>query len=100
MRAQARRKVVDKIAAAVMLQTWLDTPAPTCDDPESGEHVKSTLDPLLPRGAGRPRSRPALDWPPDPWDDPDQTGTVERLRRADHARSSGSSTRRWCSASP
>jgi putative holliday junction resolvase len=25
MRAQARRRIVDKVAAAVMLQTWLDT---------------------------------------------------------------------------
>jgi putative Holliday junction resolvase len=26
MRAEARRRVVDKVAAAVMLQTWLDSP--------------------------------------------------------------------------
>ena len=28
MRAQARRRIVDKIAAAVMLQNWLDTGGP------------------------------------------------------------------------
>jgi putative Holliday junction resolvase len=28
MRAQARRRIVDKVAAAVMLQTWLDSRAP------------------------------------------------------------------------
>jgi len=27
MNAQARRRVVDKVAAAVMLQSWLDTQA-------------------------------------------------------------------------
>ena len=26
MRAEARRRVIDKVAAAVMLQTWLDSP--------------------------------------------------------------------------
>ena len=32
MRAEARRRVVDKVAAAVMLQAWLDAgaPAPPC----------------------------------------------------------------------
>lgn len=29
MRAQARRRIVDKIAAAVMLQNWLDSGGPT-----------------------------------------------------------------------
>ncbi|MEP7113264.1 MAG: Holliday junction resolvase RuvX [Ilumatobacteraceae bacterium] len=29
MRAQARRRIVDKIAAAVMLQNWLDAGGPT-----------------------------------------------------------------------
>lgn len=29
MRAQARRRIVDKIAAAVMLQNWLDSGRPT-----------------------------------------------------------------------
>jgi RNase H-fold protein (predicted Holliday junction resolvase) len=28
MRAQARRRVVDKVAAAVMLQAWLDSRRP------------------------------------------------------------------------
>jgi putative Holliday junction resolvase len=28
MRAQARRRIVDKIAAAVMLQNWLDAGGP------------------------------------------------------------------------
>ena len=29
MRAEARRRVVDKVAAAVMLQTWLDAARPS-----------------------------------------------------------------------
>jgi putative holliday junction resolvase len=33
MRAQARRRVVDKVAAAVILQAWLDArPAPTSEE--------------------------------------------------------------------
>jgi UPF0755 protein len=39
------------------------------------------LDPLLPEAQVDPDERPALDWPTDPWDASDQTGTVERLRR-------------------
>src|SRR6056297_3052484 len=39
------------------------------------------LDPLLPEAEVDPDARPALDWPTDPWDDADRTGTVERLRR-------------------
>jgi len=39
------------------------------------------LDPLLPEAEVDPDSRPALDWPTDPWDNADRTGTVERLRR-------------------
>lgn len=38
------------------------------------------LDPLLPEAEVDPDSRPAVDWPTDPWDDADQTGSVERLR--------------------
>jgi len=30
MRAQARRRIVDKIAAAVMLQNWLDAGGTRC----------------------------------------------------------------------
>ena len=43
--------------------------------------MKSSLDPLLPEAQVDPDARPALDWPTDPWDATDQTGTVERLRR-------------------
>jgi len=39
------------------------------------------LDPLLPEAQADPEERPALDWPTDPWDETDQTGSVERLRR-------------------
>ncbi|MEL6891934.1 MAG: endolytic transglycosylase MltG, partial [Actinomycetota bacterium] len=39
------------------------------------------LDPLLPEAEVDPDARPAIDWPTDPWDDADRTGTVERLRR-------------------
>jgi len=39
------------------------------------------LDPLLPEAEVDPDSRPALDWPTDPWDNADRTGAVERLRR-------------------
>ncbi len=39
------------------------------------------LDPLLPEAQVDPDTRPALDWPTDPWDDTDATGAVERLRR-------------------
>jgi UPF0755 protein len=39
------------------------------------------LDPLLPEAEVDPDDRPAIDWPTDPWDATDQTGTVERLRR-------------------
>ncbi|MGB0112513.1 MAG: endolytic transglycosylase MltG [Ilumatobacteraceae bacterium] len=39
------------------------------------------LDPLLPEAQIDPDSRPAVDWPTDPWDDTDQTGSVERLRQ-------------------
>jgi UPF0755 protein len=38
------------------------------------------LDPLLPEAQVDPDSRPAVDWPGDPWDATDQTGSVERLR--------------------
>ena len=41
----------------------------------------TNLDPLLPEAQVDPDARPALDWPTDPWDASDQTGTVERLRR-------------------
>ncbi len=43
--------------------------------------MKQSLDPLLPEAQVDPDARPALDWPTDPWDATDQTGTVERLRR-------------------
>ncbi len=43
--------------------------------------MQQQLDPLLPEAQVDPDSRPALDWPTDPWDRTDQTGTVERLRR-------------------
>ena len=39
------------------------------------------LDPLLPEAQVDPDSRPAMDWPTDPWDATDKTGQVERLRR-------------------
>lgn len=39
------------------------------------------LDPLLPEAQVDPDTRPALDWPTDPWDSTDQTGSVERLRQ-------------------
>lgn len=39
------------------------------------------LDPLLPEAQVDPDDRPAMDWRTDPWDDTDQTGQVERLRR-------------------
>lgn len=39
------------------------------------------LDPLLPEAEVDPDDRPAIDWPTDPWDETDQTGVVERLRR-------------------
>jgi UPF0755 protein len=38
------------------------------------------LDPLLPEAQVDPDARPAVDWPTDPWDATDQTGSVERLR--------------------
>jgi len=37
MKAQARRRVVDKVAAAVMLQSWLDTRKHVLDDDDSSE---------------------------------------------------------------
>ena len=43
--------------------------------------MKQELDPLLPEAQVDPDAHPALDWPTDPWDATDQTGTVERLRR-------------------
>ena len=39
------------------------------------------LDPLLPEAEVDAEDRPAIDWPTDPWDNSDRTGTVERLRR-------------------
>ncbi len=39
------------------------------------------LDPLLPEAEVDPDDHPAIDWPTDPWDETDQTGVVERLRR-------------------
>ncbi len=39
------------------------------------------LDPLLPEADIDLDDDPAVDWPVDPWDDIDGTGTVERLRR-------------------
>ncbi len=38
------------------------------------------LDPLLPEAEVDADDRPALDWPTDPWDNADRTGSVERLR--------------------
>lgn len=38
------------------------------------------LDPLLPESEVDVENRPAIDWPTDPWDNADRTGTVERLR--------------------
>lgn len=43
--------------------------------------MTTKLDPLLPEAEVDPDGRPALDWPTDPWDDADRTGSVERLRR-------------------
>ena len=42
---------------------------------------QTELDPLLPEAQVDPDGHPAMDWPTDPWDDTDQTGQVERLRR-------------------
>lgn len=39
------------------------------------------LDPLLPEAQVDPDARPAIDWPTDPWDDINEAGSVERLRR-------------------
>ena len=39
------------------------------------------LDPLLPEAHVNVDDRPAMDWPADPWDPTEQTGSVERLRR-------------------
>ena len=38
------------------------------------------LDPLLPEAQIDPDTRPAVDWPTDPWDTVDRTESVERLR--------------------
>jgi UPF0755 protein len=43
--------------------------------------MPQALDPLLPEAEVDPDGRPAIDWPTDPWDNSDRTGTVERLRR-------------------
>ena len=43
--------------------------------------MTTRLDPLLPEAEVDPADRPAVDWPTDPWDDADRTGSVERLRR-------------------
>ncbi len=43
--------------------------------------MKQHLDPLLPEAQVDIDESPALDWPTDPWDDADATGSVERLRR-------------------
>ena len=39
------------------------------------------LDPLLPEAHVNVDDDPAMDWPTDPWDATDTTGSVERLRR-------------------
>ena len=39
------------------------------------------LDPLLPEAQVDTDDRPAMEWPTDPWDHTDRTGTVERVRR-------------------
>ncbi len=43
--------------------------------------MTTDLDPLLPEAEVDAADRPAIDWPTDPWDNSDRTGTVERLRR-------------------
>jgi len=43
--------------------------------------VVKHLDPLLPEAQVDPDARPAVDWPIDPWDATDRTGSVERLRQ-------------------
>ena len=86
LNAQARRKVVDKVAAAVMLQAWLDHRRGHLDAARQGGRLmadgeRTNLDPLLPeaqvdptpvrRSTGRPtRGTRAI-----------RPGTVERLRR-------------------
>jgi UPF0755 protein len=50
----------------------------------SAQHLGSVvtqLDPLLPEAHVNVDDHPAMDWPTDPWDATDQTGSVERLRR-------------------
>jgi UPF0755 protein len=49
------------------------------DAGERGHDVRR-LDPLLPEAEVDPDSRPAVEWPTDPWDDTELTGSVERLR--------------------
>ena len=53
MRAQARRRIVDKIAAAVMLQNWLDCAKSGRDDPPTCRHPRGQR--LATRSVGRPR---------------------------------------------
>ena len=63
MRAQARRRVVDKVAAAVMLQAWLDRrAAPTSCRPAGAGRYPGTVSRT---------DRPSTDWRRDPWDEPE-----------------------------
>ena len=68
MRGEARRRVVDKVAAAVMLQSWLDA--------GTAEHAMT-----MTRSTLMTMTEGPTDWEVDPWDSPAASGSVERLRR-------------------
>ena len=92
MRGAARRQVVDKVAAAVILQSWLDArrraDAPMSDrrraGPRAGGPAARRRATSATRAASTTSTRSTqldtLDWTTDPWDDADAAGTVERLR--------------------
>ena len=76
MKADARRKVVDKVAAAVMLQAWLDgRSSPTRRRPTASDDAATT--------PGRSRPHDA-DPPTEPWRrsarNGTRTATVRRRR--------------------
>ena len=88
MRAEARRRVVDKVAAAVMLQSWLDSRSrreqsplhPSSQHPASASPSTSSTRHLVHRRVtvvNQRRGSTIDDWLDDPWDTPGELYTFE-----------------------
>ncbi len=73
VRGEDRRRVVDKVAAAIMLQALLDS--------RRGERRRMSIASTTSRREVDVADPEVIDWRPDPWDDPEVIGVVEPIRR-------------------